>query len=158
LANWQLADSAWEVVVDRDAFFWQIMEGKARAPRCAETLSITFSNVRPDEGTIEVSFVAKAEFLNPAGVVQGGFLAAMLDDTMGPALAATLGKGEFAPTANLNVSFFKPARVGALQGKGRVVRRGKDVCFLAGDLFQEGELIASATATAIIRRPGDRAS
>jgi uncharacterized protein (TIGR00369 family) len=142
--------------MDRDAFFWQVMEGKAPSPRCADTLGITFSNVRPDEGTIEVAFVAKAEFLNPAGAVQGGFLAAMLDDTMGPALAATLRKGEFAPTANLNVSFFKPARVGALQGKGRVVRRGREVCFLAGDLFQEGELIASATATAIIRRADNR--
>jgi uncharacterized protein (TIGR00369 family) len=138
--------------VDRDALFWQIMEGKAPAPRCADTLGITFSNVRPDEGTIEVGFVAKAEFLNHTGVVQGGFLAAMLDDTLGPALAATLGKGEFAPTANLNVSFFRPAKVGELQGKGRVVRRGRGVCFLAGELFQDGELIASATATAIIRR------
>ncbi|MGH8177960.1 MAG: PaaI family thioesterase [Steroidobacter sp.] len=144
--------------MDREAFFWQIMDGRQPRPACADTLGIEFSNVRPDEGAIEVAFVAKPEFLNPAGNVQGGFLAAMLDDTMGPALAATLGKGEFAPTANLNVSFFKPAKVGALLGKGRIVRRGRDVCFLAGDLFQAGELIASATATAIVRRLGDRAS
>jgi acyl-coenzyme A thioesterase PaaI-like protein len=30
-----------------------------------------------------------------AGVIQGGFLAAMLDDTLGPALVATLGAGQF---------------------------------------------------------------
>jgi uncharacterized protein (TIGR00369 family) len=140
--------------MDRDAFFWRIMDGKAPPPRCAETLGITFANVDPEAGTIEVGFVARAEFLNPAGHVQGGFIAAMLDDTMGPALAATLNAGEFAPTANLNVSFFRPAKVGALQGKGRIVRRGKDVCFLAGELYQDGQLIAAATATAMIRRLG----
>ena len=138
--------------MDRDAFFWQIMDGKTPPPRCADTLGITFSNIRPEEGTIEVAFIARPEFLNPTGAVQGGFLAAMLDDTMGPALAATLSKGEFAPTANLNVSFLKPGKVGALMGKGRILKRGRDVCFLAGELYQEGELIASATATAIIRR------
>ena len=49
----------------------------------------------------------------PSGHVQGGFLAAMLDDTMGPALTATLEAGQFAPTVNLNVSFTarpKPGR------------------------------------------------
>jgi uncharacterized protein (TIGR00369 family) len=137
--------------MDRNAFFWQIMDGRLPAPPCADTLGIEFRNVRPEEGEIEVRFLAKPEFLNPAGNVQGGFLAAMLDDTMGPALAATLGRGEFAPTANLNVSFFRPAKVGELYGKGRVVRRGKDVCFLAGELYQNEELIAAATATAIVR-------
>lgn len=76
----------------------------------------------------------------------------MLDDTMGPALAATLSKGEFAPTLNLNISFEKAAKVGVIEGKGRVVKRGRDVCFLSGELYQAGELIASSTATALIRR------
>ena len=75
----------------------------------------------------------------------------MLDDTMGPALAQQLGKGEFAPTLNLNVSFHRPGKVGVIQGQGRVLRRGRDVCFLAAELHQDGELVASATATAIVR-------
>jgi len=57
----------------------------------------------------EVFFDARAGFANPMGNVQGGFLAAMLDDTLGPALAATLGDGEFAPTLELKVSFLRPA-------------------------------------------------
>ncbi len=32
------------------------------------------------------------------------------------------------------------------------MRRGKDICFLAAELFQDGELVASATATAMVRR------
>ena len=138
--------------MDRNAFFWQVQDGKLSAPRAALTLGIAIRAVSSEAGTIEVEFEGKPEFTNPAGAIQGGFLAAMLDDTMGPALAATLKAGEFAPTVNLNVSFARPARVGKLLGKGRIVRRGKEVCLLAGELYQDGELVASATATAIVRR------
>jgi uncharacterized protein (TIGR00369 family) len=138
--------------MNRDAIFWQIQDGKAAAPAAAATLGISIGAVSPEDGEIEVEFDGKPEFTNPVGHIQGGFLAAMLDDTMGPALAATLDAGEFAPTLNLNVSFAKPAKVGKLQGKGRILKRGKEVCFLAGELYQEGQLVATATATAIIRR------
>ncbi len=137
--------------MDENSFFWRIMRGEMPPPRVAETLGISFTAVDADAGTIEVEFDARPEFTNPVGNVQGGFLAAMLDDTMGPALAATLAEGEFAPTLNLNVSFERAAKVGKIQGKGRVLKHGKDVCFVAGELYQDGKRVASATATAIIR-------
>lgn len=137
--------------MDKQAFFWRIVAGEIPAPKAAETLGIIFKHIDADAGTIEVELQGKPEFTNPAGNIQGGFLAAMLDDTMGPALAATLKQGEFAPTLNLNISFHRSASVGPLIGKGRVVKRGRDICFLAGELYQEGELVASATATAVIR-------
>jgi uncharacterized protein (TIGR00369 family) len=136
---------------DENAFFWQIAAGKLPPPNCAATLGIEFLNVDPDAGTIAVRFEGKPEFCNPAGNIQGGFLAAMLDDTMGPALAAMLREGEFAPTLNLNVQFHRPARPGTLTGRGRVVMKGGRVCHLAGELFQDAKLVASATATAAIR-------
>jgi uncharacterized protein (TIGR00369 family) len=137
--------------MDKEAFFWKVMAGELPPPRAAGTLGLVFGRIDAAAGTIEVEFQGRPEFTNPAGNIQGGFLAAMLDDTMGPALAATLAKGEFAPTLNLNVAFQRPAKVGTIQGRGRVVKRGRDICFLAGELSQDGELIASATATALIR-------
>jgi uncharacterized protein (TIGR00369 family) len=107
--------------------------------------------VDPVAGTIEVAFRATDRFLNPAGHVQGGFLAAMLDDTLGPALVATLADGEWAPTINLNVQFVRPAKPGRLTGRGRVVRRGLDVALLAGELWDGDEVVATATASAVIR-------
>ena len=53
------------------------------------------------------------------GNVQGEYLAAMLDDTLGPALVATLDDGEFAPTLELKVSFLRPAVPGRLTGTGQ---------------------------------------
>lgn len=138
--------------MDKNAFFWQIQEGKLPVPKCAQTLGITFLSINPEAGSIEVEFEGKEEFANPAGKIQGGFLAAMLDDTMGPALSATLAAGEFAPTLSLNVQFLSSASPGMLRGVGRVVRRGEAICFLSAELSQQGRLVATATATAIIRK------
>ena len=110
--------------------------------------------IDPEAGTIEVAFTATEQFLNPIGVIQGGLLAAMLDDTLGPALVATLGPGQFAPTTDLHVQFLRPARPGRPTGRGRIVRRGQDVAFLAGELLNDsGQVVAAATATALIRAP-----
>jgi uncharacterized protein (TIGR00369 family) len=139
--------------MDRQGPFWDVMDGRAAPPPAATLLGWQLIAVDPDAGTIVVAFEATEQFLNPVGVVQGGFLAAMLDDTLGPALVATLGPGEFAPTTDLHVQFLRPARPGRLVGRGRIVRRGRDIAFLAGELLDDAdELIATATATAQIRR------
>jgi uncharacterized protein (TIGR00369 family) len=125
-----------------------IFDGLA-VPPVARTLGWTLLAIDPDAGTIDVGFTATEAFTNPTGAVQGGFVAAMLDDTMGPAVFA-MGKGEiFAPTLDLNVSFIRPARPGAFVGKGRVVSLGKTIAFLEGELYDaEGLLVARSTATA----------
>ena len=138
--------------MDKNSFFWKIVDGRLPAPPCAQTLGMEFVQIDGERGTVEVKFEAKAEFLNPAGNVQGGFLAAMLDDTMGPALIATLDAGEYAPTVNLNVQFHRPAKAGSLRSVGRVVLRGKEICQLSGELFQNDKIVATATATAVIRK------
>jgi uncharacterized protein (TIGR00369 family) len=132
--------------------FWDAVEGRAPLPAAAATLGWELVSVNPEDGTIEVAFNASETFLNPAGFIQGGFLAAMLDDTMGPALVAGLNPGDFAPTTDLHVQFLRPVRPGRLIGRGRVVRRGKDVGFLAGELVDNhGAIVAVATATVQIR-------
>lgn len=144
--------SARMLTVTREGPFWEAAEGRAPLPPAAVALGWKLLAINPEEGTIEVEFTAGEAFLNPAGVVQGGFLAAMLDDTMGPALVAGLEPGDFAPTTDLHVQFLRPARAGRLVGRGRVVRRGRDVAFLAGELVDEqGAVVAVGTATAQIR-------
>ena len=135
----------------RQGPFWDVLAGRAPPPPAAVTLGGQLVAVRPEQGEIEVRFEARPEFVNPFGAVQGGFLAAMLDDTMGPALVATLGPGDTAPTLELSVQFLRPARTGPLIGRGRVVHRGSGVAFLAGELSdEEGAVVATATATARI--------
>jgi uncharacterized protein (TIGR00369 family) len=135
----------------REGPFWDAMEGRAPPPPAAVTLGFKLLDIDPSRGTIRVQFEGKREFLNPMGVVQGGFVAAMLDDTLGPALVCTLPPGHFAPTIELKVNFIKPAPLGVLIGEGRLVARGGTIAFLAGELRTGGgELVATATATARI--------
>ena len=140
-------------MVERQGPFWDAVEGRVDLPPATRTLGAELIAVDPDAGTIEVGFLAGDSFLNPLGIVQGGFLAAMLDETLGPALIATLGPDQFAPTADLHVQFLRPAKPGRLRGQGRVVRRGRDLAFMSGELVDEsGEVVAVATATATIRK------
>jgi uncharacterized protein (TIGR00369 family) len=138
---------------ERSGPFWDAVAGRVPAPPAAVTLGWRLEEVDPGAGTVRIGFEARPEFTNPVGAVQGGFLAAMLDDTMGPALVATLGPDEFAPTLEIKVSFLRPARPGRLVGTGRVLHRGGTIAFLAGELSDEsGRVLATATATARIVR------
>lgn len=137
--------------MDDNNFFWKIHRGELTAPNIAKTLNIEFLEVDPEHQSLTTRFSIDDRFNNPAGHVQGGILAAMLDDTMGPALAMLLGENEFAPTLNLNVSFIKSAKPGYFTGKARVVNKGRSICFLTGELFDANEaLVATASATAKI--------
>src|SRR3984885_15032746 len=139
---------------NRSGPFWDTLAGRGAAPPAAVALGWTLSWVAPERGEIEVCFEAGEGFTNPVGKVQGGFLAAMLDDTLGPALVATLPDGEFAVTLELKVSFLRPASPGRITGTGRVVHRGGSIAFLAGELRDEtGDMLAIATATVRIIRP-----
>lgn len=124
------------------------LDGLPRPP-CAELLGWELVDARPTEGWVRIRFEARPEFCNPAGHIQGGFLAAMLDDTMGPAMFIYSEGRLFTPTIDLHVSFLAPARPGPLYGEGRVVQAGKTVAFLEGKLMDlSGTVLARASACA----------
>ena len=117
-----------------------------QAPPSARLLGWTLRAIDTEAGTIEIGFTADERFLNPAGTVQGGFLAAMLDDTQGPAFFGMTHGEKYAPTIDFNISFVKAARPGRFVGKGRVVSRGKTIVFTEAELFDEtGDLVARGT-------------
>jgi hypothetical protein len=63
----------------------------------------------PDpSGTIKVECLAKPEFANPSGFVQGGVMAATLDDTLGPAAFAMTGGRRMTTTIDLHVHDLRP--------------------------------------------------
>jgi len=127
-------------------------DGLVETPPAAALLGWKALSLEP--GHVRVRYTAKPEFGNPRGAIQGGFLAAMLDDAMGPALFTTLAADQFAPTIEMKVNFLRPARPGPLIAEGRVVHRTRSLAFLEGTLAtEEGELIATATATARITLP-----
>ena len=134
---------------NRTGPFWDGVEGRAPMPRAAATLGFQFIDADVDEGTIVLAFDAKEDFTNPMGNVLGAFLAAMLYDTVGPALLATLALDQFQSTTDLSVRFLHPARPGRILAKGRIVHRDADLAFITASLYDStGKAVATATATA----------
>ncbi len=119
-----------------------------RRPPATETIG--FHVVRVDQAAreIEATCEGRLEFCNPAGQVQGGFLMAMLDETMSVAAVVASGMSAFVPTLEMKTSFFRPATPGPLKVIGRVAKWGRQICFLEGELYDpEGRLLAKATST-----------
>ncbi len=118
-------------------------------PPCAEHLGWTLLDADAEAGWIKIGFTARPEFRNPAGFVQGGFLAAMLDDTMGPAVLMKSRGRAYTATIDLRVSYIAPAKIGSFVGEARVVQIGKTVAFVEAKLMDtEGVLVATATTSA----------
>jgi uncharacterized protein (TIGR00369 family) len=126
-------------------------------PPVARLLGWKLVAIDPQAGTIEVEFLARTEFTNPSGFVQGGLVAAMLDDTLGPAAFAMSGGKRMTTTIDLHLHYLRPVRPGRVTAQARVVNLGATIAFLAGELFDaDGRLTATATASAVLTdyRPG----
>lgn len=117
-------------------------------PPCATLLGLDIVDANPAEGLVKIAFTARPEFCNAAGNVQGGFLTAMLDDCMGPAILIASDAQVFPSTIDLNTQFFAPARPGTLIGTGRVVQLGRTIGFVEAELEDAaGTTVARARAS-----------
>lgn len=105
-----------------------------------------------ESGEVQCGFTATPAMGNLIGRVQGGFVAAMLDATISSALLALLDEDQTAPTLELKVSYLESVPLGSLTAHGRVLRRGRSVAFLAGELYDATgvQLLATASATVTI--------
>ncbi len=118
-------------------------------PPSARSLGWRLIEAAPERGWIRVGFDGKPEFCNPAGFIQGGFLAAMLDEVMGPAVLVASNGALYTVTVSMTLSFLAAARPGLLTGEGRVVQLGKTIGFVEASLFAAaGTEVARASATA----------
>jgi len=141
-----------------DRLFWDVVEGRVPLPPAAQLLGTRFVSFDTDEGIIETTFDATDRLLNTAGDIQGGMLSSMLDVTLGSCAIAVLDEGQWAPTLELHTHFLARAHVGRIDGRARVVKRGGSVVFVSGELRQDDRVLATATATALVRErlPGAR--
>lgn len=97
--------------------------------------------------------LADERFTNPAGVLQGGFVAALCDSAMGAA-SVTWARGRKVRSANaeMKVSFLAPVRPGRwLTCTSEVVSGGDRVAFVEAEVVDdEGRKVARASSTYIL--------
>jgi uncharacterized protein (TIGR00369 family) len=125
-------------------------------PNCDLTLGMVCVDKR-EPGRTVWRMTADERFANPAGVVQGGFLAAFCDSSMGAAAVTFVaGRRVAAANAELKVSFLEPVAVGAvLTCTAVVVSGGRRTAFVEASVTDAGgTLVARASSTYLFRDRG----
>jgi uncharacterized protein (TIGR00369 family) len=122
-----------------------------RAPPAPRHLGWRLIDFDLERGWIKLGFEPKKEFLNLSGNVQGGFITAMLDDTVGPAVVLKTRGTKGISTIDLHAHFLRPLPLGDVIAEGEVTRLGKSIAFTEGKLFDaQGNLCARATSSAML--------
>ena len=96
-----------------------------------------------------VRFKPTEEMENPFGQVQGGLLAGMLDNIIGPAVVSVAPERP-TTTIQMNINYLRPAKPGdILIGTAKVVKHGRTQAYIEAELLREADnaLLACATAT-----------
>ena len=91
-------------------------------------------------------------FIQGDGVVQGGLIVAMADETMAHAAMTLLQPHEGIVTIELKNNFIAPALRGRLSAEATIFKKGRSI--IVGDCVVtdgEGRLIARSSATFLIR-------
>ncbi len=122
-------------------------------PNCDLTLGLTCVD-KTTPGTTVWTMVADERMTNPAGLIQGGFLAAMADSAMG-ASAVTALEGRRASVVNteMTISLLGAVRAGEkLTCTARVLKAGKVVIFVEAHIVDaEGRGVARAHSSFLAR-------
>jgi len=118
----------------------------AVTPPAAQMLGRVIERIDAD-GTVHLAFLAKPEFANRHGGVQGGIVSAMLDSATSVALLAQLPEDRISMTVKLETEFLRPTPLGPLQAKAWLMTRDERVATVHGELRDPaGALCATATA------------
>ena len=129
-----------------------MFQDPTRAPPSARLMGLEMLDFSMEQGWVEVAFTAKPEFANPTGNVQGGFIAAMLDDAMSVAATIQSGFTKLVPTLQMTITFLRPVPVGRVLARGEVLRLGRSTAQLAGTLrLLDGTIAATAVSATAVR-------
>jgi uncharacterized protein (TIGR00369 family) len=102
------------------------------------------------EQELSLQFVVRQEMTNVVGVLHGGVIASMIDDTMG--ILIVIADGEFFyTTVNLSIDYLSGGKIGdTLITTAKIVRKGRQMINLEAVITTpEGKIIAKATSNCL---------
>lgn len=109
-----------------------------------------------EPGHTIIEFRTEPAHENPFGKVQGGLLAAMIDNCIGPAVFLLVPDRQMS-TIEMKLNYLTPATPGELlRGEARVIKHGRTTAFVEITLTRpDGALVAKASATNVFLGPSD---
>ena len=129
-----------------------VLSGALPAPPIAKTMSLWLSEA--SHGLAEFRGVPEAAFLNPMGIVHGGWTMTFLDSALGCAVQTVLDAGEGYVSLGTEVKFIRPvmADSGQLRAIGKIVSRGRQTATAEARVEdQSGRVLATGTTTCFLR-------
>src|SRR5829696_701632 len=150
-------DSSLLALSGRERLTWWT-RGGAPAPPLSRLTGAIYTRV--GDGTASAEMPASGWLLNSAGVVGGGTLGILADVALGCSIETQLPPATPYTTAELSLSFLRPARPGGmLVAGGQVIHMGPSVALSEAFLIEEGteRLIAHGTSRCAILPPIDPA-
>ena len=133
-----------------DAEMLARFQNSKKRPPCSDTLGMRLAAVDQDAQRIRMDFDVSASFANPTGAVQGGFIAAMMDEAMSTCCIIASNVTMTAPTLEMKTSYLRRLMPGKASVEARILKWGRSAAFMEAEcLDADGKLVAKATATAI---------
>ena len=133
-----------------DAEMLARFQNSKKRPPCSDTLGMRLAEVEQDAQRVRMDFDVPGMFANPTGAVQGGFIAAMMDEAMSTCCIIASNVTMTAPTLEMKTSYLRRLMPGPASVEARILKWGRSAAFMEAECFDAaGKLVAKATATAI---------
>lgn len=102
------------------------------------------------EGVATLGLQVRNNLMQNNGVVHGGAIASLIDTAAAFAIVSLLSSGERVTTVDLTVSYLRPLTTGRARATARVVRAGRRLITVSGEVLDDGgKLVATALTTYI---------
>ena len=114
--------------------------------------------VKADPGNAILTMTVRPDMHNGVGWLQGGMLVALADEAMALAIYPLLAEDEGIATISESTSFIKGVREGTIHAEGRVIKKGRRVAFVEGDVWIENSkktLLSHTTAAFTVTKNKD---
>ncbi len=133
-----------------DGYFQALESGDISRNPYLKFFQVKIGCIEPGKAILKMD--TDSRYHQGGGLVQGGLIAALSDEAMANALLRTLADGEITATVDIHHSHLRPVVSGEIMATGEVVKKGKTIAFLKGEVSHNGKVVLTSTATFIIQK------
>ena len=116
----------------RDPEYEQRVRASFARQAAMATIGATLTRVVPGEVTLELPF--RAELTQQHGFLHAGVVTSVMDSACGYAALSLMERGTAVLSVEFKVNLLAPARGNLFRAVGRVVRAGRNVTVVSGEL------------------------
>jgi uncharacterized protein (TIGR00369 family) len=112
-------------------------------------LGIGFETLTREQVVLRLPF--RHDFIQGAGVIAGGLMAALADEAMAHVVLANVSAGQNTATVEMNMRFLKAAARGDMLAAATLVKRGRRIITVQADVTDAGgQVLAQAGASFMV--------